>query len=206
MIIPEAYQLRKRFRYLFRKLCVIFFSKKFLLFQKTLKLSNKLNEQHIRDVLMDTKSSNIDAAQADVINTLKAFSSLEPCSENYYLPDGSIKELFLLNGTIPVNYKNNEYNIPVKIYCDDKYPQVPPLCYVRPTKDMSINVTQTIDFTGRINIPYLLHWSYPQSNLLELLIEIITKFSQVTPLYSKSDVAKPFDLSVISENKGCQTD
>lgn len=72
--------------------------------------------------------------------------------------DGSQKELIYLNGTIPVRYKGTVYNIPVSIWLMDTHPQHAPLCYVKPTADMSIKVSKFVDQNGKIYLPYLHDW------------------------------------------------
>lgn len=40
----------------------------------------------------------------------------------------------------------------------DTHPQNAPLCYVKPTADMSINVSMFVDHNGKIYLPYLHDW------------------------------------------------
>lgn len=48
-------------------------------------------------------------------------------------------ELLVLAGTVPILHKGRQYNIPVEIYISEPYPDAPPRCYVRPTRDMEIS-------------------------------------------------------------------
>ena len=41
-------------------------------------------------------------------------------------------------GTIPVPYRGQNYNIPVSLYLLDTHPYHAPLCYVKPTPDMQV--------------------------------------------------------------------
>ena len=41
-------------------------------------------------------------------------------------------------GTIPVPYRGQNFNIPISFYLLDTYPYHGPLCYVKPTPDMQV--------------------------------------------------------------------
>lgn len=47
--------------------------------------------------------------------------------------DGTTSTLLNLEGTIPIFYRGNQYNIPVEIWLVASYPISPPVCFVRPT-------------------------------------------------------------------------
>lgn len=68
-------------------------------------------------------------------------------------------ELVNLDGTIPVAYKGNLYNIPICIWLMDTHPKNAPLCYVKPTTSMSIKVSMFVDQNGKIYLPYLHDWN-----------------------------------------------
>lgn len=72
--------------------------------------------------------------------------------------DGSRMELVNLNGTIPVRYRGSVYNIPICIWLIDTHPKNAPICYVKPTPDMSIKVSMFVDQNGKIYLPYLHDW------------------------------------------------
>lgn len=67
-------------------------------------------------------------------------------------------ELVNLSGTIPVRYKGTLYNIPICIWLIDTHPKNAPICYVKPTPDMSIKVSMFVDDNGKIYLPYLHEW------------------------------------------------
>ena len=77
------------------------------------------------------------------------------------------------------------YNIPVSIWILDSHPYHAPLCFVKPTSDMQIKVSQHVDQSGKIYLPYLHEWSYPKSDLLGLIQILIVTFSEQPPVYSK---------------------
>ncbi|KAH7940351.1 hypothetical protein HPB52_023538 [Rhipicephalus sanguineus] len=82
-----------------------------------------------------------------------------PDAKQALFNDGMKKELFCLDGTIPVNYKGTTYNIPVCIWLLDTHPYNSPMCYVKPTSYMQIKVSRHVDQTGRVFLPYLHEWS-----------------------------------------------
>lgn len=72
--------------------------------------------------------------------------------------DGTTMELVSLTGTIPVSYRGSSYNIPICIWLIDTHPKNAPICYVKPTADMSIKVSMFVDQNGKIYLPYLHDW------------------------------------------------
>ena len=61
------------------------------------------------------------------------------------------------------------YNIPVALWILDTHPIHAPLCYVRPTPDMQIKVSQHVDGNGKIYLPYLHEWDAANSDILGLV-------------------------------------
>lgn len=72
--------------------------------------------------------------------------------------DGSQNELLNLDGTIPVPYKGNTYNIPVVVWLLHNHPYNPPMCFVKPTQTMLIKVSRHVDQNGKVYLPYLHEW------------------------------------------------
>lgn len=66
--------------------------------------------------------------------------TLIPKIERLIHNNGMESELLVLAGTVAINYQGRQYNIPVEIYVSEPYPDAPPRCYVRPTKDMDIKL------------------------------------------------------------------
>jgi len=85
-----------------------------------------------------SKYKNSVDTKRDVVQILDMYRGLTYASENYVFNDGSSDNLFNVNGTIPINYKNNTYNIPVCIWLMSSHPNNAPICYVKPTPDMRI--------------------------------------------------------------------
>lgn len=66
--------------------------------------------------------------------------TLIPKVERLIHNNGMESELLVLTGTVAINYQGRQYNIPVEVYVSEPYPDAPPRCYVRPTKDMDIKM------------------------------------------------------------------
>ena len=73
------------------------------------------------------------------------------------------------------------YNIPVALWILDTHPIHAPLCYVRPTPDMQIKVSQHVDGNGKIYLPYLHEWDAANSDILGLVQMCIITFGEQPP-------------------------
>jgi len=99
--------------------------------------------------------------------------------------DGRERELLFLVGTIPVPYKGQNYNIPISIILLDTHPYHAPLAFVKPTPDMQIKVSKHVDASGKIYLPYLHEWSYPNSDLVGLVQICVITFSEQPPVFAR---------------------
>ena len=142
-------------------------------------------EKDIAELLTKCQYRYKDLSKRDLVATLSYFKELAVKIDKHVYSNGLAKDLVTLLGTIPVSFKNNRYNIPVQLFLSETHPYEPPLVYVRPTPDMSINVSQTVDSNGRVYLPALSEWKYPTSELYMLINFMTIKFSEQTPLYSK---------------------
>jgi len=131
------------------------------------------------------KYRNVQGTKKDIIDALKMYRSLIFKLEKFVFNDGLSKDLFNLQGTIPVNYKNNTYHIPICIWLMDTHPDNAPICYVKPTPQMQIKVSMFVDHNGKIYLPYLHDWSPSHSDLLGLIEVMIVTFGEKPPVYSK---------------------
>lgn len=103
-------------------------------------------------------------------------------------------DLVNLNGTIPVSYKGSTYNIPICIWLMDTHPKNAPICYVKPTADMSIKPSMFVDQNGKIYLPYLHDWMSGSSELLGLIQVMIVTFGDQPPVFARpkeNDVPYP---------------
>lgn len=80
---------------------------------------------------------------------------------SYYYEDGTLVELLCLRGTIRCYFKEHRYNIPIEIWFQQDYPEVPPLVFVKPTQNMHISrASEDVLPDGTLIIPYLKNWNH----------------------------------------------
>lgn len=140
----------------------------------------------------------------EVINLIQVYRSLTYRLEAFVFNNGSRKDLLNLEGTIPVNYKGAYYNIPVCIWLMDTHPQNAPLCFVKPTSDMSIKVSKYVDSNGKVYLPYLHEWTQNGSTLQKLIQCMITAFGELPPVYSKprTEARPPYPVNSFMPQPG----
>ncbi|GAC94008.1 hypothetical protein PHSY_001577 [Pseudozyma hubeiensis SY62] len=128
-----------------------------------------------------------DRVFADVDRALIAVSSLSPKTEVFTFNDGRTQLLVNLEGTIPVDFRNTTYNIPVAYWIPRDYPREPPMAFVAPTPDMAIRKGPNVDPSGEIGGDYLKRWrSKPEAcNLLDLIHDCQHMFGREPPVYAK---------------------
>eukprot|EP00494_Astrolonche_serrata_P032748 UN33017 len=97
-----------------------------------------------------------------------------------------MEKLVAFAGTIPIEVRGAQYNIPVIIYIEYEFPTKPPLVFVRPTETMSIHPRHSIcDSNGKVfNLPYLTSWD-TRSHLCDLVLQMSTSFGISCPVYAK---------------------
>jgi len=125
----------------------------------------------------------------DVNNLLRQTNSLACQIGQLVHNDGRSSTLLQLYGTVPIYYKDRQYNIPVQIWLVENYPAVPPTCYVTPTKEMRVSHKHRhVDPMGLIYLPYLNQWNMGTSTLAELVLSMITVFSEEPPVFRAEDL------------------
>ncbi|KAJ9597546.1 hypothetical protein L9F63_011604 [Diploptera punctata] len=141
-----------------------------------------------------SKYQNPEITRQDVLNALNHYRGLSSKLDTFVFNNGSKMDLFTLEGTIPVSYKGTMYNIPVCIWVMDTHPNNAPMCYVRPTPDMQIKVSEFVDHYGKIYLPYLHDWVPNSSDLLGLIQVMIVTFGDQPPVYAKqrAEVTTPY--------------
>lgn len=106
-----------------------------------------------------------------------------------------------MEGTIPVKYMGNVYNIPLAVYFVRQHPYHPPIAYVRPTSSMQIKAGPNVDTNGKIFLPYLSEWNFPDSSTQGLLEILQNVFGQRTPVFSKPTTGSVgFNANITSSN------
>ncbi|XP_053396804.1 tumor susceptibility gene 101 protein-like [Mercenaria mercenaria] len=146
-------------------------------------------EQFLKSSL--NKYKNPDIAKRDVLGVFTTFGDLRPKIDDFVFNDGTRKSLLQLDGTIPVNYKGSIYNIPICIWLMDTHPYNPPMVYVRPTSTMQIKSGRNVDMNGKIDLPYLREWKYPNSDLLGMIQILTIVFGEEPPVYSRQQQQQP---------------
>ncbi|KAI8419851.1 hypothetical protein MSG28_008485 [Choristoneura fumiferana] len=140
-----------------------------------------------------SKYQHRDYTAREVISLIQAYRSLTYRLEAFVFNNGTRKDLLNLEGTIPVHYKGAYYNIPICIWLMDTHPTNVPLCFVKPTPDMSIKISKYVDSNGKVYLPFLHEWNPQGSTLLKLIQCMIAAFGELPPVYSKprSEAARP---------------
>ncbi|XP_061415776.1 tumor susceptibility gene 101 protein-like isoform X2 [Lethenteron reissneri] len=110
------------------------------------------------------------------------YAELHPGRDVYVATNGIDKNLLHLSGTIPVIYEGFEYNMPVRLWLPESFPYSPPLAFVQPTQDMILNPGHHVDSRGRVYLPYLQHWTHPNSTTCGLLQAMADVFAKEPPV------------------------
>ncbi|XP_023321816.1 tumor susceptibility gene 101 protein [Eurytemora carolleeae] len=150
----------------------------------------KTLEKYISKQLTRLNYRNTVRCKEDIINALRSYKCLAPGIETYVFQDGDSMVLLNLGGTIPVLYKDEIYNIPVRIWILREYPNLPPLCYVAPTKDMEISVSPFVDHSGLVELPCISEWDETSTDISTLLQIARITFSENPPVFSKPKLSR----------------
>ena len=107
-----------------------------------------------------------------------------------------------------VFYPGTTYNFPINVWLMETHPVNPPTCFVKPTMEMQIQVSSSVDHSGKIYLPYLHEWDavstflrpspsselvdltehcwfQSKSDLLTLIQVLISKFTLEPPVFSR---------------------
>ncbi|CAI5735052.1 unnamed protein product [Hyaloperonospora brassicae] len=129
--------------------------------------------------------------RGDVFNLLGQIPSLQPRCGTFAHNDGRTSRLLNLEGTIPIFYRGNQYNIPVELWIVEKYPMASPVCYVRPTADMMVKPGHKhVTSDGFVEIPYTLDWQ-PECTLSELVAHMCSIFGTTPPVFRRPVISRP---------------
>ena len=122
-----------------------------------------------------------------LLDMVTEFPSLKIATGRYTYNDGRQLALLKAEGTAPMFYRGRKYNLPVIVWLPEYFPRSPPICYLNPTADMMIKPHhQNVNSNGMVvHEPYLHQWSFPSSNLLELVHTLCITFGQDPPLFAK---------------------
>ncbi|KAK6985507.1 tumor susceptibility 101 protein [Biomphalaria glabrata] len=143
----------------------------------------------LRQYLSKYKHPN--EAKADILKTINQYRDLRPSLDPFVFNDGTERQLVQLEGTIPVNYKGNTYNIPISIWVIDTHPYNPPMVFVKPTSTMQIKSGRYVDTNGKVDMPYIREWRHPTSDLLSLVQVLALVFGEECPVFSRASGPRP---------------
>lgn len=155
----------------------------------------KTFEKYIQKYLNKLGYQETTKCKNDLVNTLRVYKCLAPSAETYVFETGEVQQLLNLGGTIPIKYKEENYNIPVKIWVLKDYPETPPFCYVIPTKDMELSVSPYLDHSGLVELPCLTEWNHKATDLNTFLQIARITFSETPPVFSKPKLSARRKLS-----------
>ena len=159
--------------------------KSFVFHCHCLAMKNKTYEKIINKGLKSARYKYPEPTRRDLLTALSNYKGLQPKVDNFVFDSGSEETLIGLQGTIPILYRNNTYNIPVCFWLQTDHPSAAPIGFVQPTHDMQIKASQAVDYNGRIIVPYLSEWKYPESSLHDFMQICILVFGQSPPVFSK---------------------
>lgn len=116
--------------------------------------------------------------------------SLQPNCGTFAHNDGTTSTLLNLEGTIPIFYRNNQYNIPIEFWIVETYPMAPPVSFVRPTADMMVKPGHPhVTSDGYVKIPYTCDWR-PDCTLLELVAHMCSIFGSMPPVFRRPETSR----------------
>lgn len=131
----------------------------------------------------------------DIESCIRHYPSLLLKQEDYTYDNGVTQRLVCMVGTIPVTFKNQRYNIPIRVWISVFYPDEAPIVYVEPTASMSIRVSSFVVADGRVYSPCQQSWGYSlpshEMTISFLLSQLCEMFSSEPPVYSKQVPTPP---------------
>lgn len=141
--------------------------------------------QHVDVLLNQLKFRDKNRVKADLTDLDRHYKSLVPRTGVLARNDGTMENVLVLGGTIPIFFGGVQYNIPLDMFVLEQYPLKAPEIYIRPTSNMMIkNNHKNVDMQGLVYLPYLHTWSN-SSNLSQLIHTASAAFSKEPPLFSK---------------------
>ncbi|KAJ3594499.1 hypothetical protein NHX12_003806 [Muraenolepis orangiensis] len=151
-------------------------------------MASVVQERQLHEKLTECRYSFPAETQHDVMRVRAVYADLRLHADHYSgNPEKKGRKLLNLAGTIPVLFKEYQYNIPVCIWLHETHPVSRPRCSVRPSVSMVINpVCPFVDAHGVVSLPCLSNWTRGMSNLTQLVAEMRTAFQKVTPLYART--------------------
>ncbi|CAI5728386.1 unnamed protein product [Peronospora effusa] len=144
------------------------------------------NVSHLDQILSSLQCyPHSSRVRGDVYNLLGQIPSLQPNCGTFAHNDGTTSTLLNLEGTIPIFYRGNQYNIPIEFWIVETYPMTSPVCFVRPTADMMVKPGHPhVTSDGYVKIPYISDWR-PEFTMLELVAHMCSIFGTMPPVFRR---------------------
>lgn len=123
----------------------------------------------------------------EISKVTRVYSSLVPNNETIVTSNGVRHNFIKLTGTVPVTFRGQSYNIPVKFVFLHEFPRLPPRVFVCPTADMVIKENHPhVQFsTGECFLQTLNSWNFSSHQLQHVVEEMQRVFGQHPPVYAK---------------------
>jgi ESCRT-I complex subunit TSG101 len=150
-----------------------------------------MTEAELKGYSKKNKYKYKDQTTKDVLGAILKFKDLKLLVDSLIENNGQATKLICLDGTIPINSMGTTYNIPVRVWLRPDYPSRPPICYVRPTQNMSIRVSRHVDKSGLIYLRYLREWGHPSCHLSGVIEAMCTAFGDKLPVWQKPSGQAP---------------
>lgn len=142
---------------------------------------------------INSEYRNIPRTYSDVAQTLSYNPNFALRTDVYTYENGQSSLLLNLRGTLPVSFRGTTYAFPISVWVPQEYPNVGPIGFVTPTKDMAVRPGQYVSGEGRIYHPYLAGWRDDRSNLNEFFSILQNIFAQEPPVIAKQNSASQQD-------------
>lgn len=131
-----------------------------------------------------------------VLSLIKEFPTLSPSSDHFTHEDGTTFHLLCVFGGLPLACSRGALNI--AIWLHQSYPFFPPIVYLSSGSsaaeiDRSNPLVDTS--TGAASTPYLKTWQYPNSNLRDLVRNLVNVFTQWPPFVSFGPSQSPAPIA-----------
>jgi ESCRT-I complex subunit TSG101 len=144
-------------------------------------------QQQLNQICDQVKYTYVQRVKQDVNYLVQSHQTLTPKLGTLTLDNGKRSNLLNLNGTVPMWYRNQQYNIPVQIWIVEMYPHHSPMVYVVPAPNMMIKPQHKhVDSSGRCYLPYLSEWNNKTSDIVGLVNTLSTIFSNEPPVFEKT--------------------
>jgi len=142
-------------------------------------------QQQIQNLTRGLPYQRRNELENQVSSAMVNVQTLRLAVDYHTFPDGRRERLLKMHGTIPINYRGNVYNIPITVWFEYSFPQLPPLAYVTPTADMAVQQNHRhVDTAGKMYLQGLHAWGF-RSSLTDLIVEMTSAFSRAPPVYAK---------------------